>query len=116
MAIKSKLEVARFLRSEAHSLLRHGFTNFFSHSFACVLAQVLRPDACEGCLLVDYVAEEYGREAFPCQHIDQAHWEKIAVIAGLPERVAARWLKIAAELEVSAEAEESLVVAASSRQ
>lgn len=106
MTITSKREVARILRAEAESLRRHGFTNFFSHQFACVMAQVLRPKQCEACLLGDYVPEEYREEGFPCQHIDESAWERIAVISGMAEKVAERFETIAGQLEASAEGEE----------
>ena len=106
MTITSKREAARILRAEAESLRRHGFTNLFSHQFACVMAQVLRPEQCKGCLLEEYVPEEYREEAFPCQHIDEATWERIADIPGVPERTADRFVSIAEELEARAELEE----------
>lgn len=101
MTVTSKREMARILKTEAHNLRRHGFTNFFSHQFNCLMAQVLRPEKCEGCLLRDYVPEEYREEAFPCQHVDQATWERLAQIPGLPERVAQRFEEIAEELEAT---------------
>ncbi|MBI2956171.1 MAG: hypothetical protein HYY26_02540 [Acidobacteria bacterium] len=110
MALTSKHDVAQILRREAESLRRHGFTNFFSHQYVCLLAQVLRPEKCEGCLLGDYVPEEFRQEAFPCQHITQETWERIARMPGLPEKVADRFLEIAAELEREAKLEESPVV------
>lgn len=61
-----RLEAAKIPRAEADNLRRHGFTNFFSHQFNCLLAQILRPGTCEGCLLRDYVPAEYRNEAFPC--------------------------------------------------
>lgn len=100
MAITSRREVARILRSEAERLRRHGFTNFFSHQYNCLLGQVLRPEQCEGCLLEDFVPEGIRQEAFPCQHIDQTTWEQIAQIPGLPEKMADRFLSIAQELEI----------------
>jgi hypothetical protein len=105
MTITSKREAARILRAEALSIRRHGFTNLFSHQFVCLLGQVLRPEQCEGCLLGDYVPEEYRDEAFPCQHIDEATWERISRIPGLPEKVADRFQAIADELETMAQAE-----------
>ena len=107
MTITSKREIARILRAEADNLRRHGFTNFFSHQFACVMAQVVRPEQCEGCLLGDYVPEEYREEAFPCQHIDESAWERIAAIPGMPEKVAERFEAIAEQLEISAQGEEA---------
>lgn len=107
MTITSKREVARILRAEAENLRRHGFTNFFSHQFACVMAQVLKPEQCEGCLLGEYVPEEYREEAFPCQHIGEATWERISRIPGLPEKVAERFATIAEELEAIAQTEEA---------
>ncbi len=109
MAIKSKREVAQVLHTEANGLLRHGFTNFFNHSFACLLGQIPRVETCQGCLLGDYVPVEYREETFPCQPIAPAHWEEIADVPGLPARIATRWLSIAEELEASAEAEEAMV-------
>lgn len=106
MALKSKREAARILRAEADSLRRHGFTNFFSHQFACLLGQVLRAETCEGCLLGDYVSPEVAKEAFPCQHIEQATWERIAEIPGLPLKLADRLVSIAEELEGLAQGEE----------
>ena len=106
MAIKLKWDAARILRAEADSLRRHGFTNFFSHQFACLLGQVLRPETCEGCLLGDYVPEEVAKEAFPCQHINQATWEQIAQIPGMPQKLADRLVSIAEELESLAQTEE----------
>lgn len=108
MTITSKREAARILRAEAESIRRHGFTNFFSHQFACLLGQILRPEVCGGCLLGDYVPEKWRNEAFPCQHIDDDGWRRMAANADLPEKVASRFLSIAEELEASAVAEESL--------
>jgi len=110
MALTSKREVAQILRKEATSLRRHGFTNFFSHQYVCLLAQVLRPEKCEGCLLGDYLPEEYRQEAFPCQHITQDAWEGIAQISGLPEKVAERFEVMATELEREASLEESAAI------
>lgn len=107
MTITSKWEAAKILRAEAESIRRHGFTNFFSHQFTCLLSQVLRPETCEGCLLGDYVPEEYRKEAFPCQHLDAAALQRIAAVPGLPEKVAERFVSIAEELETLAQAEES---------
>lgn len=106
MALTSKREVAHILRTEAESLRRHGFTNIFSHQYACLLGQVLRPEQCEGCLLEEFLPEEYRREAFPCQHIDPATWERISALPGFPEKVAERFLSIAGELETQAAMEE----------
>jgi hypothetical protein len=107
MTITSKSEAARILRAEAGSIRRHGFTNMFDHQFACLLSQVLRPETCEGCLLGDYVPEEYRQEAFPCQHIDQAALERIAAVPGLPKKVVDRFVSIAEELETLARVEEA---------
>ncbi len=107
MTITSKQVVARILRAEAENLRRHGLTNAFDVSFGCLQAQVLRrEEKCEGCLLGEYVAEIYREEAFPCQFIDQENWEQIADDNGLVERVATRFVQIADELEVEAQAEE----------
>jgi len=54
---------------------------------------------CEGCLLRDYVPEEYREEAFPCQHMDLNGFRRIVSDPKLPEKVAARLLSIAQELE-----------------
>jgi hypothetical protein len=72
-----------------------------------LLGQTLRREQCEGCLLADFIPEEYRREAFPCQHVDAATWARIAAIPGLPEKVAERFESVAAELEAEAELEEA---------
>lgn len=108
MTTTSKREVARILRAEADRIRRHGFTDIFSHQFACVLGQVLRPETCQGCVLADYVPEEYRNEAFPCQHVDRETWMRIVAIPGLREKVADRFVSIAEELEAHAQAEERL--------
>ena len=105
MTITSKREVARILRIEAESIRRHGFTNFFSHNFNCLQAQVLRTEMCEGCLLRNYVPEQYREEAFPCQHMDLNGFRRIASDPELPEKVAARLLTIAEDLEAAAKLE-----------
>jgi hypothetical protein len=51
--------------------------------------------------------EEFRQEAFPCQHIDEASWQRIAALPGMPEKVAARFVQSAEELEARAELEES---------
>ena len=107
MTVTSKREVARILRIEAESIRRHGFTNLFGHNFACLQAQVVRTEACEGCLLRDYVPKEYCQEAFPCQHLDVNGFGRIASDPELPEKVAARLLSIAEELEAAAKLEGS---------
>ncbi len=107
MTLTSRREVARILRAEAESIRQHGFTDMFSHQFACLLAQVLRPETCEGCLLGDFIPEEYRGEAFPCQHLDRDAWLRITAIPGIREQVAQRFLTLAGELEASAEAEET---------
>jgi len=108
MTLTSKREVARILRMEAEKIRLHGFTNFFSHSFNCVQAQVLRADRCEGCLLRDHLPEKYREEVFPCQHIDPDLWAQLEQIPGLAERMAARFMEIAGELEKEALREESV--------
>ena len=107
MTITSKREVARILRIEAEGIRRHGFTDFFSHNFTCLQAQVVRTEMCEGCLLRDYVPEEYRTEAFPCQHMDLNGFGRIASDPELPEKVAARLLSMAEELEAAAKLEGS---------
>ena len=107
MTLTSKREVARILRAEAESIQRHGFTDPFTHNFNCLQAQVLRTETCEGCLLREYVPEQYRSEAFPCQHVDEAGCRRIAVDPDLLERVAARMLLMADELEAGAAVEES---------
>ncbi len=107
MTITSKREVARILRIEAESIRRHGFTNFFTHNFNCLQAQVLRTEMCEGCLLRNYVPEQYREEAFPCQHMDLNGFRRIASDPELPEKVAARLLSIAEDLEAAAKLEGS---------
>ncbi len=107
MTTTSKREVARILRIEAENIRRHGFTNFFSHNFACLQAQVVRTEACEGCLLREYVPEQYRSEAFPCQHMELNGFRRISSDPELPENVAARLLRMAEELEAATKVEAS---------
>ena len=106
MTMTSRREVARILRAEADGIRRNGFAYPFSHNFNCLQAQVLRADICEGCLLRDFVPEQYRTEAFPCQHLDENGYGRVVADPDLPERVAARLLSIADELEAQAEIEE----------
>lgn len=109
MTVTSKREVARILRSEADGLERHGFTDFFSHNFNCLQAQVLREDIdrCLGCLLRGYIPEEYRNEVFPCQHMDSDDFSRVASRPGLPKKVAERMRSLADELEDAARKEEA---------
>ncbi len=107
MTITSKREMARILRAEAESILRHGFTDLFGHNFNCLQAQVLRTEMCEGCLLREYVPEQYRSEAFPCQHMELNGLRRIASDPELPEKVAARLLSMAEELRAAAKLEGS---------
>jgi hypothetical protein len=109
MTVTSKREVARTLRTEADGLERHGFTDFFSHNFNCLQAQVLREDVCLGCLLRGYVPEEYRNEAFPCQHMDSNSYSRIASSPDLSKKVAERMRSLAEELEAAAKKEEAAV-------
>lgn len=106
MTIPSRREAARMLRAQAESLRRHGFTNFFEHQYVCLLANAVREERCQGCLLQDYAPEEYRNEAFPCQHFDEETWQRLADRLGLPEEIAARFEAIAEELEATVGAAE----------
>ena len=60
----------------------------------------------QGCLLRDYVPEEYKEEAFPCQHLNESAVERLVTVPELSARVADRLVSIAEELEASAHAED----------
>jgi hypothetical protein len=100
---REKLEMARRLRAEAEHLRRHGLTNLFEHTFACVhygqVSKELGEERCGNCPLQPYVLPEYQDEAFPCQHITEEGWNRAADQPGMAERYADWLLHRAMELE-----------------
>jgi hypothetical protein len=99
-------EMARLLREEAEQLERHGFTNFFEHTFSCLrygqANKEHEEERCVDCLLRSYVEAAFREEAFACQHIDEEGWLRAAQEPGLAGRFAARLRRIAGELEAAA--------------
>jgi len=106
---QAKFPHAARLRAEAAAIRRHGFANFFEHTFAC-LAHGQTPraraeDRCGPCPFRPFVAADYSEEAFPCQHISEAERYRAAEQPEL-QRDNVRWLlRAAAELEAEAGAE-----------
>lgn len=107
MTLTSKREVARVLRIEADKVRHHGFDDVPTYTFDCLQAQVLRADACLGCLLKDFMPEQIRSEAFPCQHIDPSGYQTIFAEPGMPEKIATRLSNLADELEAAAIKEEA---------
>ncbi|MGH9803657.1 MAG: hypothetical protein ACRD4D_00690 [Candidatus Acidiferrales bacterium] len=99
------------LRAEAEAVRRHGFTNFFAHTFACLTyGQVPRARAearCGPCPFRPFVAADYSEEAFPCQHISEAEWRRAAAQPELQNDYVRWLLSAAAELEAEAAAEKT---------
>jgi hypothetical protein len=97
---RGQFQRAARLRAEANAVRRHGFTNFFEHTFACLTyAQVPRAraeDRCGLCPFRPFVAADYSEEAFPCQHISEAEWHRAAAQPEV-QRDFVRWLLRAAE-------------------
>lgn len=106
MNAPDKLDKAQRLRHEAEHIRRHGLTNFFAHTFACVRygqAGKDRPeDRCGDCPMRPFVPGDCQAEAFPCQHIDENGWNRAAETKGLAASYVAWLHKAAAELEAEA--------------
>jgi hypothetical protein len=105
---RAKFQRAARLRAEAEAVRRHGFTNFFEHTFTCLTyGQVPRAraeDRCGPCAFRPFVAADFSEEAFPCQHIGEAEWYRAAAQPEL-QREYVRWLLRAADaLETEAAA------------
>lgn len=98
-----KLVAALRLRAEAEALRRHGWFDFFEHTYACVsYGQVEKePEAerCGPCPLEGFVPEGYREEAFRCQHIGEEGWLEVAKHPELAEEYAAWLLRSAEQLE-----------------
>ena len=107
MASSQRPEAARYLRVQAEHIRRHGLTNFFEHTYTCLrygqLTKAHVEERCLNCLLGSYVPLEYQNEVFPCQHITEEGWQRAAQEPGLAERVAARFIRAAEELQESSE-------------
>lgn len=103
MSQTDKREMARRLRAEAEDIRRHGLTNCFEHTYACLRygqASKERPEArCGLCPVRPYVPAEWQQEAFPCQHLSARGWDLAAQQADLAERYVAWLLGTAADLE-----------------
>jgi hypothetical protein len=101
-----KLEMARRLRAEAEGIRRHGLTNFFEHTYACVrygqASKEREEDRCVLCPLRPYVPEDYQEEAFPCQHINEPGWERAGEEERLAEKIADSLLNSATQVEAEA--------------
>lgn len=104
MSSEDKREMARRLRAEAEAIRRHGLTNFFEHTFACLrYGQVMKSrdqDRCGLCPLREFVRADYREEAFPCQHINEQGWNLAAEHRELAEQYAGWLLRTAGQLEL----------------
>ncbi len=103
MSSAEKLEMVRRLRAEAEQIRRHGITNFFEHTYACLrYGQVMKDraeDRCGDCPNRPIVPEDFQEEAFPCQHINQQGWDLAAQQPDLAEKYVAWLLRTAEQLE-----------------
>lgn len=101
-----KREMAERLRAEAEHIRRHGFTNFFAHTYACLrYGQAMKEreeNRCGPCPMRALVPPDYREEAFPCQHINAEGWNLAAQEPDLAEKYVAWLLKTAKELEAEA--------------
>ena len=103
---RANFERATRLQAEAEAVRRHGFTNFFEHTFACLthgqVPRALPEDRCGPSPFRPFVAVDYGEEVFPGQHISEADWFRVAEQPELQHDYV-RWLLRAAE-QLEAEA------------
>jgi hypothetical protein len=71
MSRAEKYQIAQRLRAEAEAIRRHGLTNFFEHTFACLrFGQVMKEreeDRCGLCPMREFVRSDYRDESFPWQ-------------------------------------------------
>jgi len=106
LGTREKFQYAARLRAEAEAVRRHGFTNFFEHTLACLAygqaPRARSEDRCGPCPFRPFVAADYSEEAFPCQHISEAEWHRAAAQPELT-RDYVRWLLRSAE-QLEAEA------------
>jgi hypothetical protein len=103
---ESKREMAERLRAEAADIRRHGLTNFFAHTYACLrYGQAMKAreeDRCGDCPMRPFVPTDYTEEAFPCQHINEQGWNLAAERSDLAEQYVAWLLRTAEQLEAEA--------------
>lgn len=103
MSGADKSEMVRRLRAEAEQIRRHGLTNFFQHTFACQrygqVSKQREEERCGPCPMRPFVPEDYGEEAFPCQHIEEQGWDLAARQPELAEQYVAWLLRTADQLE-----------------
>ncbi len=111
MSHTDKREMARRLRAEADSIRRHGLTNLFEHTYACLrygqASKERAEERCGFCPLRPYVPAGWQQEAFPCQHINARGWDLTAQQATLAAQYVAWLVRTAAELEEEAAASEA---------
>jgi hypothetical protein len=103
MSPEDNREMARRLRAEAEAIRRHGLTNFFEHTFACLrYGQAMRAreeERCGPCPMREFVPSDYGEEAFPCQHINEQGWDLAAEHRDLAAQYVDWLLRTAEQLE-----------------
>ena len=101
-----KREMAHRLRAEAEEIRRHGLTNFFAHTYACLrYGQAMKEradDQCGDCPMRPFVPADYRAEAFPCQHINAQGWNLAAQQPDLAEQYVSWLLATAEQLEAEA--------------
>jgi hypothetical protein len=101
-----KHEMAQRLRVEAEAIRRHGLTNFFEHTFACLRygqsSKAREEDRCGLCPMREFVRSDYREEAFPCQHINEQGRNLAAEHRDLAEQYLVWLLRTAEQLEAEA--------------
>ena len=109
MSRAEKYQTAQRLRVEAEAIRRHGLTNFFEHTFACLrFGQVMKEreeDRCGLCPMRKFVRSDYRDESFPCQRINEQGWNLAAEHRDLANQYTAWLLRTAEQLEAEAQRE-----------
>lgn len=101
---ENKQAMAQRLRAEAEAIRRHGLTNFFEHTFACLrYGQAMKAreeERCGPCPMREFVRPDYKEESFPCQHINEQGWNLAAEHKELADQYVDWLLRTAKQLEV----------------
>ncbi len=106
MQTGEKHVMAQRLRAEAEAIRRHGLTNFFEHTFACLrygqVSKAREEDRCGLCPMREFVRADYQEKAFPCQHINEQGWNLAAEHRELATQYRDWLLRTAEQLDAEA--------------
>jgi len=104
-----KYEMAQRLRFEAEAIRRHGLTNFFEHTFACLrygpIMKAKEEDRCRLCPMREFIRSDYQHVSLPCQHINEQGWNLAAEHRELADQYMGWLLRTADQLEAEANRE-----------